>query len=285
MISVNLTKIKTSDGLILEGIVVEPKPKSGAALIWLHGLGSRFSSGQPLVAELSDACRKAGIGYFKFNMRGHDIASYSDIGVIGAGFEKFEDCILDIRAMVRFAKKLGYRRITLVGNSTGANKALYYCYKTKDRSVKGLALLGPVSDVPVQKHKLGVKKWQASLTVARKLAGKKDALMPLAYGVSTPKRYLSLFQPSSAEDVFPYHNPSAKWKELASIKIPIAVIIGSRDEHLDIPLNKFIQAFHDHAPLTNLFKCIIIQNANHGFKGKEKILAESLVEWLQQNGL
>ena len=75
MIPVYLSKIKTRDGIPLEGIIVEPKRKSSTALVWLHGLGSRFSSGQTLVAELSDAARKNNFGYFKFNTRGHEIAA------------------------------------------------------------------------------------------------------------------------------------------------------------------------------------------------------------------
>ena len=132
MIPVLLTKIKTREGLVLEGIVVEPrrKDKNKTAIIWLHGLSSKFYSGQTLIRELSSVCRRAGVGYFKFNNRGHDVADWENAGMIGAGFEKFTDCVLDIRAMILFAKKLGYKDIILAGHSTGANKALYYVYKT-----------------------------------------------------------------------------------------------------------------------------------------------------------
>jgi alpha-beta hydrolase superfamily lysophospholipase len=134
MLPVYLTKIKTRDGVTLEGIAVLPRRKSNTALVWLHGLSSRFSSGQTLIKELSAACQKSGIGYFKFNNRGHDIVNRDlpeKLG--GAGFEKFEDCVLDIRAMLNFAGNLGYKKIILAGHSTGANKALYYLYKTRDR--------------------------------------------------------------------------------------------------------------------------------------------------------
>lgn len=100
MIPVLLTKLKTRDGIVLDGIVVLPKRRSNTALIWLHGLGSRFSSGQTLIKELSQECRKNGIGYFKFNNRGHDIVNRDGRGkkrLQGAGLEKFENCVLDIR--------------------------------------------------------------------------------------------------------------------------------------------------------------------------------------------
>ncbi|KKW18731.1 MAG: hypothetical protein UY60_C0005G0042 [Parcubacteria group bacterium GW2011_GWB1_50_9] len=91
MIPVFLTRIKTSDGITLEGIVVPPKKKGRIALIWIHGLTSRFSSGQTLINELSSLCTKNKIAYFKFNTRGHDIVSRGPKQKpIGGAFEKFE---------------------------------------------------------------------------------------------------------------------------------------------------------------------------------------------------
>jgi len=101
-----LTRVRTPDGITLEGIVVRPRRRTNTALIWLHGLSSRFSSGQPLMAELAPRLTRAGIGYFKFNTRGHDVIN-RDLpklgGLGGSAFERFEDCLLDIRAIIRFA--------------------------------------------------------------------------------------------------------------------------------------------------------------------------------------
>ncbi|MBI2055823.1 MAG: alpha/beta fold hydrolase [Candidatus Sungbacteria bacterium] len=282
MIQCFLAKIKTLDHIVLEGIAVLPKQKSDTALFWIHGLSSRFSSGQTLIQELSDACRKNGIGYFKFNTRGHDIASGGGENIIGAGFETFEDCIVDIRAMIRFAKSLGYKKIILAGHSTGANKALYYCHKTRDRAVKKLILLGPISDIAGEIKMRGTGGLKKALKIAEKLAKKNpQALMPPEYGIINTARYLSLYRPGSAEDVFPYHSyeatPRKNWKELKSIRIPLAVVIGARDEYLDRPAKKLIEIFKSQASSTSAFHGIIIQGANHGFKKKEQELAREMV--------
>lgn len=281
MIPVLLTKIKTSDGVVLEGIAVLPKKKSDTALIWLHGLSSRFSSGQALIQELSSTCRKNGIGYFKFNTRGHDIAARNGEKIIGAGFEKFEECVFDIRAMIRFARFLGFKKIILAGHSTGTNKILYYLYKTQDRAVKGLALLGPISDISVGIKFFGKEKIEKDIQLAKNLQRKKGALMIRKDGVWSPQRFLSLNQAGSKEDVFPYHHPHAEWKELKSIHVPLAVIIGSRDEYLDRPAKNLIELFRKHATSTKLFTGGIIPKANHGFRKKEKELTQKLIEWIK----
>lgn len=283
MIPLLLSQIKTKDNILLDGIVSLPSRKTPAALIWLHGLSSNFSRSQKLMREVTAQCRKNGIVYMKFNTRGHDVASRGNKNIIGGGFEKFEECVHDIAAMIRFAKKLGCKRIFLAGHSTGANKALYYMYKRRDPAVKGLLLLGPVSDRAGQMRMLGEKKLTASLRIAENLCKKNpQTLMPIEYGFFTARRYLSLYKAGTAEDVFPYHNPRAKWKELASIRVPLAVIVGSRDQYLDRPAQNFIDAFRSHALLKKTFTGIIIKKADHSFHHKEAEVANTIVNWIKK---
>src|SRR2546426_9179429 len=73
-VSVSLVRLRTRDGVWLDGVIAEPRRRRRrTALIWVHGLGSAFSSGQPLILELSTRLNAAGIAYFKFNNRGHDV--------------------------------------------------------------------------------------------------------------------------------------------------------------------------------------------------------------------
>ena len=69
--------------------MAEPERRRAAALVWVHGLGSVFSSGQPLIRELSARLTAAGIGYFKFNTRGHDVVAGRGAHLAGAAFERF----------------------------------------------------------------------------------------------------------------------------------------------------------------------------------------------------
>lgn len=280
MIPVHLTSIKTRDGIILEGIAVLPKRKNKTALIWLHGLSSRFSSGQKVMQEVSSACKRASIGYFKFNTRGSHIASRAEKKIIGGGFERFEDCVYDIRAMIRFARKLGFSDIILAGHSTGANKALYYCYKTKDKSVKNLILLGAISDIVAFRKEMGVKKFANACAIANKLRKNPTALIPAEYGLFSARRFWSLCHVGEKEDTFPYYDNKRKWKALESIRIPVTVIIGSRDQYLDRAPSDYLTAFKRHASLTKRFHGMIIKDTNHGFHRREEELANEIIKSL-----
>ena len=284
MIPVLLTRVKTSDGIALEGIAVLPKRKGNTALIWLHGLTGRFSSGQTLIEELSSSCVKNKIAYFKFNTRGHDIISRgSKQKFIGGAFEKFEECVHDIDAVIRLAKKLGYKKIILAGSSTGANKALYYQYKKKNPAVKGIILASAISDM--SSWKTGdAKKMSRAIKIAKQTKNK-NALLPQEYGMYSASRYLSLFEAGHAEDVFPYHNPKANWKELKSVRVPIAVIIGSQDEHRDRPVKNIIEAFRKNAVSAKSFSGIIIKGAKHGFQKHEQELAREIIHWIHKKVL
>ncbi len=295
MIPALLANIKTRDGIILEGITILPRrktktaliPHSGTgdakrlALIWLHGLSSRFSSGQRMIHELSSACKTAGIGYFKFNMRGHNIASRSSNTIIGAGFERFEDCTHDIRAMIRFARAQGFTNIILAGHSTGANKAVYYAATSKDKSIKGLVLLGAISDIVAFQKEMGKKKFAAASAIANRLRKNPRALMPLEYGLFSARRFWSLCNPGQNEDTFPYYDTKRKWTAFENIKVPMQIIIGNHDEHLDRKPTNYLAIFQSHALLTKAFHGIIIKGANHGFRRKEKEVAGAVVEWIK----
>lgn len=280
MISVNLTSIKTRDGIILEGIAILPKRKTKTALIWIHGLSSRFSSGQQMMKEVSSACKHASIGYFKFNTRGTDVAFRANNKIIGGGFERFEDCVYDIRAMIRFARTLGFTDIILAGHSTGANKTLYYAATTKDSSIKSIILLGAISDIVAFQKEMGMRKFTRACAIADTLRKNPHAIMPAQYRLFSARRFWSLCHPGEKEDTFPYYDEKRKWNALEHIHIPLAVIIGSRDQYLDRTPAMYLAAFERHALLTKRFKGIIIKGANHGFRRKEKELANEIIKSL-----
>lgn len=284
MIPVILTRVKTRDGISLDGIYVKPKRKGDTALIWIHGYTSRFYSSQILIKELSARLSRQGIAYFKFNTRGHDIINRDGRGknyLQGGAFEQFEDCLKDIQAMISFARKLGYKKIILAGHSTGANKIAYYWHKTKERAVKALLLLGPLSDIAGEAKRIGKKNLAKRLTIAEKLNKKNPkSLIPQNFEICGAGRYISLFRPGTNEDTFPYYDPKARWKAVGNIKVPILTVIGSRDEYLDRSAKTFVDAFHKNAAKTKKFTGVIIKNSGHNFTKKEKELAKVIVSWI-----
>ncbi len=284
-VPVSLVRLRTRDGVWLDGIVAEPRRRRRTAFIWVHGLGSVFSSGQDLIRELSAALNAAGVAYFKFNTRGHDVVARRGPRLAGAAFERFDESVLDIRTMVGFAAKAGYERLVLAGHSTGANKALYYAARTRDRRLVGLALLGPIADAAAEAKRLGGRELRRRVALAERLARRDpEALVPRAWGFWSARRYLSLYRPGGAEDVFPYYRRGARWTALRSVRVPVAAIVGARDEYLDRRPEAVIDAFRANAVRARSFTGVIVRGANHGFARRERELSEVIVDWLRRNG-
>src|SRR5437867_3186159 len=278
----SLARIPTRGGVGVEGIVGEPKGRRGAALVWMHGLGSVFSSGQPLNRELAARLNAAGIAYFKLNNRGHDVVAGRGRRLAGAAFEHFRQSVEDIRAMVAFVRQRGYRRVFLAGHSTGANKVLYYGARVRDRRVGGILLVGPVSDVAAEVKRLGTRELRRRVAAAERIARRDpQALVPRAWGFWSAHRYISLYRPGQDEDVFPYDRPSARWTTLRSVRLPIAAIIGSRDEYLDRPPQEVIDAFRRNAVRARSFSGVVLRGARHGFQKREGELADMIVRWVR----
>jgi alpha-beta hydrolase superfamily lysophospholipase len=279
-VPVSLVSVSTRDGVVLEGVAAHARGRRRTALIWVHGLGSTFSSGQPLIRALSARLNAAGIGYLKLNTRGHGVVTRAGKRLAGAAFERFGESVHDIRATIALAVRSGYRRVILAGHSTGANKVLHYLARTRDRRVAGLILLGPVSDIAGERKRIGRRELARRVAAAGRLARRDpEALVPRAWGFRSAARFVSLYRPGEAEDVFQYHRPDADWRALGRIRVPTAVIVGSRDEYLDRRAAELIAAFARQATGARAFTGIIVPRARHGFRGHEPALAREVVRW------
>lgn len=277
---VSLVTARARDGVVLDGVAAHPRRRRRTALVWVPGLGSRFSSGQPLIRALSAGLNRAGVGYLKLDTRGHDVVARAGRRLVGAAFERFGDSVHDLRAAVALAVACGYRRVILAGHSTGANKALHYVARARDRRVAGLALLGPISDVAGERKRVGRRELARRVAAARRIARQDGAaLVPRAWGFYAARRFVSLYRPGGAEDVFPYYRPGARWTALRRVRVPLAVIVGARDEYLDRPARALVDAFARHATGTRAFTGLVVPRARHGFRGQEPALARALVGW------
>jgi len=284
-VPVSLVSVRTRDGVVLDGAVAHPRGRRRTAVIWVHGLGSTFSSGQPLMRALSGRLNAAGVGYLKLNTRGHGVVTRAGARLAGAAFEDFGESVHDVRAAIALAVATGYRRVILAGHSTGANKVLHYAARARDRRVSGLILLGPVSDIAAAAKQVGARELGRRVAAAERLARRDpQALVPRAWGFYSARRYISLYRPGEDEDVFPYYRPGARWPALRSVKVPIAAIIGSRDEFLDRRPEELIDAFRRNAVRARSFTGVVLQGAGHNFAKRERELADVIVRWIRDPG-
>jgi pimeloyl-ACP methyl ester carboxylesterase len=285
-VPVSLVRVRTRDGVWLDGVIVEPRRPRNAALVWVHGLGSVFSSGQPLIRALSKRLNAAGIAYLKLNTRGHVVVAHGGKRLAGAAFERFDESVEDIRTMIALARRAGYGRVILAGHSTGANKVLHYAARVLDRRVAGLILLGPISDIAGEAKRIGARELRRRVAVAERIARRDpDALVPRAFGFWSARRYLSLYRPGEPEDVFPYHRPGARWSALRRIRVPVAAIVGSRDEYLDRRAAELIETFERNAARARSFTGVVVPGALHGFQKHEDVLARTVIRWIRSRRL
>lgn len=289
----SLEEITSTDKRIHQGLYFEPTKKSIKAILWVPGLSSTFYNNVALLNAMATLCDTQGIGLASFNNRGHDlIAGIQTVDPTipgghghakgGAGYEIFEESIFDIDAGITFLISKGYKKIFLLGHSSGANKACFYAGKTPDSRVGGVILASPLSDrLDTSLSQDAVKK---NLQTMKRLIdeGKGDDLIDgYFFFPMTPKRYISLFTPGSLEDTFDYGDEKPKLTQFSKIVHPLLVLMGAGDEYLDRPARKVTDVYDAYAT-SERYTSAIIPNALHSYDGQETEFAQIVVDWVRE---
>lgn len=286
-----LYQIVTKDKILLEGLFFGPKRKGNAAAVWVSGLTGRFSASPQRTLTLAKILNAKGIAFAVFDHRGYGVVNSlkrktgkkTKYIFGGTTFERFDHCVYDIDAVIRFLRRSGYKKVFLLGHSTGANKIAYYSWKTKGRGIAGLTLLGPLSDIPIFKKQLG-KKYNTAVKWAQTMIkkGKRNTLLPFSYvdrAFWSAERFLSITKEGGKEDTFSYYDPKRKFYWTRNLRVPVLVLIGSKEQYADRPVREIMGAFKKNIP-EKFFTGKIVAGADHGFKGKEKELAQIIKDWI-----
>ncbi len=263
------------------------------AFIFVHGLGGSAFSHQDWLAPL--AGRRNAVLYF--NNRGHDtVAGLRQMSrtskpghpyaCAGVAHEVFTDCVDDLQGAVNLCRRQGTRRIYLAGHSTGCQKIVYYLSRARTQArIAGAVLLCPISDYAGARHTNEARRHRAE-RVARRLArnGRGHELLPVRLwpgpGATDcqaldAQRFLSLYTPDSAEEIFTYAQPGKIPRALRKIKIPLQVILAGADEYADRPAENLAAWF-----AANMRSCRaeiqIVTGASHSFQGHESQLMRLL---------
>ncbi len=271
-------EIVTPKKFILNGLWFGPK-KPKRVIVWVHGLGSSLFAKATLAEELLDGQTAV----VMFNNRGHDkVTSVRKTNGAylraGAVHEIFTDCVDDIQGAINFVKKQKAKDIYLVGHSTGCQKAVYWAFK-KGRGVKGIIILGPMSDYAAELMAQGKKaiKKAAAFARAHVKKGKGNVMLPENIWrwpwIADAQRFLSLYTGSSAEEIFTYWDESRTPRTLRSVRIPILVLLAEREEFSDTPAKQIASWFNKHLQNGH---AVVVPKVGHSFKGGEKIVARAI---------
>ncbi len=285
-----LTEIVTKDSLIHQGIFYKPTKSRYSAILWVHGLTDNFYGDLSTLEALGECCEKEGWGLASFNTRGHDIiASVKKLDPqnpkgqtsvsLGSSYEKFSECVYDIDAAITFLKHQGFAQVILAGISTGANKVCYYAGTQRDPRVAAVVLASPLGDVPIESKE---PKFTHNLKRAKQfvLKGQGDRLLEgITYLPLTAKRYLSLYQSGTVEDVFDYYVKQPKLTVFSKITKPLCIVFGGADEYSDRPVKDILAVLRKYQKSKNYHEAII-PGAFHSLGGKEKEFVKTLTPWL-----
>ena len=283
----------TTDDLRLQGVLYDSESKNSIVL-FIHGMSGNVIENY-FTHVLGQTLANNGISFLYSHNRGYN--HINDIATselknhgghktvrVGATFEQFTDCLLDIEAWINECRKLGYKRIILMGHSLGCNKTIYYFYKNKPEDVIGVILASPPDMVGLakkQEYQPNFEKLYQEAQTNVSTGEPRKILSTLIwdwYNLSS-QTFLSLFSENTEIDNLPLlRNPSA-FQQLATIDVPMLGFMGEYDDIAIRTLKEDLDLIASKATSCPAFQKEFISKASHTYDGAEKQVAEIVLKW------
>lgn len=280
----------TEDKVELVGLLETPEKSTNKVVISIHGMQSNCLKKRETI--LSENISKSGVAYFAFNNRGAEVMAYTkhtdgkktlDGGVV---YEDVLDGYYDIKAAITKMLEIGFTEIYLQGHSLGCTKIVYTYNKLKEENnvdnIKGIILLSLVDIPEWQRYDLK-NKYDEFLKYAedKEKEGKLLELMPsesFEHPISV-KSYLRYYKYNKDIDFARFSDSQYNFKELNNIDIPLFLRWGNVYELVIQDLNELVEFLKTKILNKNL-DIGYIDGADHGYTGKEKILAEQIIKFI-----
>jgi pimeloyl-ACP methyl ester carboxylesterase len=285
----------TEDNIKLDGLLYESEILSKEVVISIHGMSSNcFKKREDILAS---EMTKHNISYFCFNNRGHDLTVYIDKYIdgkrtkiiSGSIYEDVLDSYYDIKGAIKSMLDIGYEKIHLQGHSLGCTKIVYTYNRLKKENnteilnkISSVILLSLVDIVDTQKYFLDDKYDQMlEYATQKEKENKSDELMPKS-GFIHPisvKTYLRYFKYNKEINFSRYNDEIYSFEELNNISAPLFMRWGNDKEMIIQDVKELVKFIY--SKVNNVHKNIgYIDGANHGYDGKELILASEILNFL-----
>lgn len=293
-----LVRFDATDGVELVGLLYEPRRGSDRAIVFLHGTGGASIFDARRTNILGDAFTRRGFAFFPFNNRGaHVVRRLRKRGRSidgGAAHELIKECVFDIDGAIAELRRRGYRDITLVGHSTGANKVAVYDARKPRNGAKRYVLLAGGDDTGMLWQQLGSRRAEAVLERS-KIMMKERRGSELAPPSMTPMPLMSwralrdMLDPDGDYNVFPFleamrglrFGRKPLFRHVRGIRKPTLILYGDRDEYCYDDVSGCVAAMASAiGPKPNV-ELAIMEDADHGFGGREEELAAVVGEWVE----
>ncbi len=284
---VDLVRVKTSDGVRLEGVLSEPP--AGVAnshdfdlVVQHHGAGANFYS-LSFFDRQRDYLLAQGVPVLRVNNRGHDYMYQAPGGRLGSAYEAMDDSRKDYSAWLDLAVERGYHRVCVWAHSLGAVKAVHHMAVDKDPRVVRLVVSSP----PRFSHSLFLAKdasgrFKADYAEAQQAMadGKPTHIMPVsipAPQVVSARTYLDKFGPHDRWDVV---------ARLPELSLPVLLTLGALEGrgpgHGDwYSFGGLADALAEAAEGQANLTLRVIDGADHGYTGKSAELWAAVDGWLR----
>ena len=290
-----LINFMATDGVNLEGILYKASSNiSEKIILSVHGMTSNCFKKRDI--EIAKKANEKGIDYFAFNNRGSEIVKYIKKEtegqpakeLAGTAYEDVLEGYEDIVGAIIKLKELGYKNIYLQGHSLGCTKIVYTYNELINNdeteileNIKGVILLSLV-DIPMALKVYLRDNFKQYLDYAEKLEheNKIYEMMPresFIHPISV-KSFLRYARDNKDID-FANYGKDNELEKLNNIQVPLFMRWGNDNEMIIQQADELSTMVNN--IITNENKNIdYIDGANHSYTGKEKELAEQIVEFV-----
>ncbi len=297
-----LIGFEASDGVALSGILYTPRRSSGDVIVFLHGNGDSSVFRSSRTNALADGLTRQGVAFFPFDNRGAGLLRWlkrrndgeTEYLTGGMTHEIIHDCVYDIEGAIRFVRSLGYRRVHLAGHSSGANKiVLYHSLRPRNR-ISSYALLAPGDDTGLYYRELGPRRFARALDRCKAEIEKGNGDRPAPSGWSPfPISYRSLYDtlnPDGDYNIFPFMeeledirlSQKSPFVEFSRIRKRTLIAYGSEDEFCVAGARQCADVLMRKFGAPSKLETVIIEGADHGFRGAHDRLAKELASHVMQ---
>lgn len=290
-----LINFMATDGVNLEGILYKASFNINEKIILsVHGMTSNCFKKRDI--EIAKKANEKGIDYFAFNNRGSEIVKYIEKEtegqpakeLAGTAYEDVLEGYEDIVGAIIKLKELGYKNIYLQGHSLGCTKIVYTYNELINNdeteileNIKGVILLSLV-DIPMALKVYLRDNFKQYLDYAEKLEheNKIYEMMPresFIHPISV-KSFLRYARDNKDID-FANYGKDNELEKLNNIQVPLFMRWGNDNEMIIQQADELSTMVNN--IIANENKNIdYIDGANHSYTGKEKELAEQIVEFV-----
>lgn len=262
-------------------------------VIAIHGMGSNcFKQRDDIIAQ---KLTSNNISYFSFNNRGFGLVNKitkNESGILqGTAFEDVKDSYYDIVSAIKLMASKGYKKIHLQGHSLGSTKSVYVYNKLLQNNeteilnkISSVILLSLVDLTSVMQFL--VKNADEDVI---KIAKEKEAEKQLNYIIDCKASFLPLvsvqtfltyYRDNKEIDFAKYQEKNYKFEKLNNIKVPLFMRWGNVNEIINLPANELVDLMNEKI-LNNKKDINFIDGATHNYRGKEEILAEEILKFIQ----